>query len=70
MITFKELVELQNPLPKDMVLVGSSRNTKMMFHKSEKSRKEYDPKHNRNAFEEYQKDHHNRFFVGTEYVFS
>ncbi len=70
LLTFKELVELQNPLPKHMVLVGSSRNTKMMFHKSEKSRERFDPKYNRNDFEEYQKFHHNQFFVGTEYVFS
>lgn len=70
MLTLKELVELQKDIPPEMVLVGRKRNTKLMFHKAEKSRAKYNPKFYRAAFEEYQKEHWNNFFVGTEFILS
>lgn len=70
MITFKDIIQVSGSLPAGMILDGPRRNTKLMFHKSEKSRAMYDPKYNRAGFETYQKEHWNTFFSATEYVFS
>lgn len=70
MITLKELVNLQPKLPAGMILDGSQRNTKIMFHKIEEKRLDINPKYNPGAFEEFQKEHWNLFFSGTEYILS
>lgn len=70
MLTLKNIVELSLDVPSNMILNGAGRNTKLMFHKSEKSREHYNPKFNRSGFEEYQKEHWNTFFTGTEFVLS
>lgn len=67
MLTLKKLIEIQSDTPDGMTLVGSKRNTKLMFHKTDSI---YDPKYNWASFEEYQKEHWNNFFTGTKFVMS
>lgn len=72
MLKFYDIIKIQNGHPHDMIFTGIHRNTKIMFHKiSNKSEKiNYDPHYNLSKFEEFQKEHWNRFFSKTEYVFS
>lgn len=69
MITIKQLINLQTDIPDGMLISGESKNTKLMFHKP-------DPKiwpnlkYDLVALEEYQKEHWNTFFAGTEYILS
>lgn len=69
MITIKQLIELQTGKPDGLIISGARRNTKLMFHKP-------DPKiwpnlkYDLVALEEYQKEHWNTFFAGTEYILS
>lgn len=70
MISFKQLIELQNNIPNDLIIVGFKRNTKIMFHKIDEKRTDINPKYNIEGFEEFQKEHWNNFFSGTEYIFS
>jgi len=70
MINIHNIIELQQDKPNDMIISGQKRNTKLMFHKIEKSRQNIDPKYNLKNFEQYQKEHHNVFFAATEYVLS
>lgn len=62
MISFHQLILITENKPKDLVLNGSQKNTKIMFHKLNKKEARYDPRYNIAAFEKYQKEHWNLFF--------
>lgn len=70
MISLKDLISLQATKPDGMIIEGSQRNTKIMFHKVDKKRVDINPKYNLPAFEDFQKEHRNVFFAGTDFVFS
>jgi hypothetical protein len=70
MLTIKQLINIQNDLPNDMVIEGKNRNTKLMFHKIDAKKLDINPHYNLYNFEEFQKEHHNTFFSNTDYIFS
>ena len=70
MISLKQLLELQTEKPEGMILQGSNRNTKIMFHKLNDKEIENNPHYNLVNFEEFQKEHWNKFFTNTEYILS
>lgn len=70
MITIKQLIDLQGNKPSDMIISGSKRNTKLMFHKIDPKRIDINPKYNLEEFEKFQMEHWNNFFVGTLYILS
>ena len=53
-----------------MILHGSNRNTKIMFHKLNEKEIENNPHYNLDNFEEFQKEHWNKFFKNTKYILS
>lgn len=70
MMTIKQLIDLQENKPSDMIISGAKRNTKLMFHKIDPKRIDINPKYNLEEFEKFQMEHWNNFFVGTKYILS
>jgi len=70
MINFRNILELQSNLPSDLIFLGNSKNTKMMFHKLKNHQLDIHPHFNKSNFENFQKEHRNTFFANSNYVFS
>ena len=70
MLTIKQIIELETNIPSDMKIEGNNRNVKLMFHKIDQKRVDINPHYNLQNFEEFQKEHHNTFFAGTNYILS
>ena len=70
MLTIKQIIELQGNIPSAMKIDGANRNVKLMFHKIDQKRIDINPHYNIDNFEEFQKEHSNTFFVGTDYILS
>jgi len=70
MLTIKQLIDLQPDKPDDMIITGSLKNTKLMFHKVDPKRIDINPHYDLLGFQNFQKEHHNNFFSKTQYILS
>lgn len=70
MLSLHQLISISENKPSDMIIDGSKRNTKIMFHKVNSKLININPKYNMAGFESFQKEHWNLFFANSEYIFS
>ncbi len=70
MLTINQIINLQSDFPKDMIISGKYRNTKLMFHNADSVKIDFNPHFNFEAFLIFQKEHTNIFFAKTSYILS